>query len=118
MQLLDYRVDKVREGYHLKLFWKCLKDMRRNYKVFVHFYTDGDRPFMNADFHPTNNKYPTAFWRTGEIIVDEVTITGDIPEDIQLFVGVYNEKTMVRLPVSGKLADAPENIQGVKIYES
>jgi hypothetical protein len=118
MQLLAHQTKHVQEGYRVKLFWKCLKEMSRNYKVFVHIYTDEDKLFVTADFHPTNNKYPTAFWRAGEIIVDEVQISGDMPEDIQIFIGIYNEQTMDRFPVTNKQADAPENIQGVKVFES
>ena len=118
MQLLAHQTKYVQEGYRVKLFWKCLKEMRRNYKVFVHIYTDEDKLFVTADFQPTNNKYPTAFWRAGEIIVDEVQISGDMPEDIQIFIGVYNAQTMDRFPVTNKQADAPENIQGVKVFES
>ena len=118
MQLLDYRIKKVQEGYHGKFYWKCLREMKSNYKVFVHLYGEDDTLFQSADFHPTGDKYPTAFWREGEIIIDEVKISGDMPEDIRIFIGIYNEKTMDRLPVSGKPADAQENVRGVKIFEA
>jgi hypothetical protein len=115
VSLLDYEFQKTQDRYRLILFWECLDRMDKNYKVFVHVYDEENMPLYNADHYP-HPRYKTSLWRKGEVIRDEVTLPSGLLVPFHIYVGLYDEITLEKMPVKGKPLDSPENIMGVKIH--
>ena len=115
VSLLDYEFQKTQDRYRLILFWECLDRMDKNYKVFVHVYNAENMPIYNADHYP-HPRYKTSLWRKGEVIRDEVTLPSGLLVPFHIYVGLYDETTLEKMPVAGKPLDDPENIMGVKIH--
>lgn len=116
IRLLGHRITKEEGGYKISFFWECLNPIDRNYKIFVHVKDGDDRPLLSADHYPADGKYPTYNWRRGEIIREEIHIAKTLLPNSHIYVGIYEESTMSRLPVLNKPLDNPENIVGVRIY--
>lgn len=117
IKLLDYEVKETPEGYALVFLWECLNAIDLHYKVFVRVKANDreNKMILSADHYP-NRDYPTFKWRKGEIIKDVVTITAVLPKDFHIYIGLYEETIAARLLVQGKSQDAPENINGVRIF--
>jgi hypothetical protein len=67
---------KPGESFTVRLFWKCVARMRRQYAVFVHFTGPGR---FQADHAPARGRLSTSQWVEGEIVRDEFTAT--VPDD-------------------------------------
>lgn len=65
---------KVSRGddFTMTLFYKVLRPVGGNWKVFVHF--DGGQRF-NGDHAPIRERCPTADWQAGDYIVDTFTVS-------------------------------------------
>ena len=116
LKLLDYQITKKDGKYTLIFFWECLDIIERDYKVFVHVKDQHDNPLLNADHYPGDNQYPTYDWKKGGVIKDEVDITAPLPENVRVYIGVYEEATMSRLPVNNSMENDPVNTLGVRIF--
>jgi hypothetical protein len=104
----------VRAGdtVRLTLYWQALADPLPEWLVFVHAYWPGGEagqsgvpaePFAQSDGAPCVQTWPTTRWLTGEIVVDERTLT--LPTDYTgeaavLVVGMYAWPSLERLPAS------------------
>jgi hypothetical protein len=106
--------DIARPGDELTvaLWWNSDGMVKGNYKVFCHILSeDGDIVAQDDDI-PVNGVRPTPGWRTDETIEDSCRIVlGTEVEagDYRLGVGMYDPKTMIRLPAydseGGRLSD-------------
>lgn len=115
VNLLGSQIIRSKDGYKLILFWECLNDIDLNYKIFVHVSDMHNKPVLNLDHYPVNNKYPVPEWRKGEIIRDEVNINAVLPEVFHINVGIYEETLGERLLLKDKPKDDPDNISGIRI---
>ena len=115
VNLLGYEFQKTQGKYRLTLLWECLETMDKNYKVFVHVYNEENMPVYNADHYP-HSTYKTSLWRKGEVIRDEVSLPVELSIPFHIYVGLYDEITLDKMPLEGKAPESPENIMGVKIH--
>lgn len=116
IKLLDYKITKGEGEYKLTFFWECLNPIDKNYKIFVHVIDPEGRPLLNADHYPASGKYPTNYWRKGELIREEIGIASALPANFHIYVGIYEEETMSRLSVNNERKDNADGSNGVKIY--
>jgi hypothetical protein len=83
------------------LYWKPSQQLTTDYSVFVHLVDEDLNIYAQRDsLNP--GRYPTRLWRTGEYNEDshEVLVPpGTPPGDYLLGVGLYDQTTMVRLPI-------------------
>jgi hypothetical protein len=111
IKLLGYDLprEKVAPGeeLNLTLYWTPLQEMETRYTNFVHLLgpqnpTSGSPIWGQKDNEPCLGYYPTAVWREGEIIRDQIsfTVAEDAPPGIyELSVGFYTWPDFQRLPV-------------------
>ena len=104
--LLGYDLDRtsVRPGgtLRLTLYWQALTRMETSYTVFAHLIDDQNRIWGQKDNPPVKGTYPTTGWLPGEVVIDEYEIAVDATApagEYQIEVGMYDLKTMQRLPV-------------------
>ena len=98
--LLGYDMAQDEQTLHLDLYWQAGKQIEANYKVFVHLFDPATEAIpVQVDRQPLNGVYPTSWWRAGEVIADQVTLSiADLtPGDYALAVGIYDVDTDVRL---------------------
>jgi hypothetical protein len=88
----------------LQVAWQPLRRFSQDLKIFVHLVDSGGHVLAQFDGQPQQGIYPTSQWIPGEVIVDTYPIS--MPVDLpvgpyRVFVGLYDEATMLRLPVAG-----------------
>ncbi len=94
------------------MYWQALSTLGEDFTVFVHL-TDADGHILaQADSRPRGGAYPTLLWDRNEAVEDEhmLIVPGDLaPGSYQIRVGLYQLRTMQRLPALGpdghRLAD-------------
>jgi hypothetical protein len=59
---------KVGDSPDIGLCFRVLERVRRNYKLFVHIDTRGNR--IGADHYPLEGDFPTNYWLPGDIVCD------------------------------------------------
>lgn|GEM_PF-1180568 len=111
-QVTGYRLSAI--GLHpgdalrVTVYWQPLDFTPGPYTVFVHLAAPETGVIAQQDIYPGGGTYPTDVWVLGRPFVDTyyLHVPPDAPatEDAQIFLGLYNEATGERLPVSG--ADA------------
>jgi hypothetical protein len=93
--------DGLAAGDRLKarLVWRALAEMDHNYTAFVHLRGPGDVMWGQHDGQPAAGRYPTSYWRQGEIVADEheFVVSEEAAGDGQLLAGMYLLETMERL---------------------
>ena len=64
-----------------KFYWRSIKEVDKNWKVFVHFESSKKNKRRNFDHVPVGGLYETTRWRPGQIIEDihTETLPGDFP---------------------------------------
>ncbi len=85
------------------LVWQAGGPTDRRYKVFVHLRDETNRILAQHDTEPAGGAAPTSGWQAGEVVVDEhpLTFPADMPPGTyDLFVGLYEEATGMRLPLA------------------
>ena len=105
----DLQQEEVAPGdeINLTLYWSPLQEMETRYTAFVHL-LGPQNPANNSpiwgqkDSEPCHGFYPTAVWREGEIIRDQVSfeVAADAPLGVhELSVGFYTWPDFQRLAV-------------------
>jgi hypothetical protein len=77
--------------------------MSEDYTVFTHLVAADGRIVAQQDNQPSEGRYPTSIWDTGEVVVDRyrLTIAPDAPgSEYHLEVGMYLLSTLERLKVA------------------
>lgn len=106
IRLAGYEMAQADRTVTLNLAWLALRDIDRNYKVFVHvFDLATEKIVAQSDVMPRNNAYPTSRWLQGEVITDAITLSlTDAPAGAyHIAIGLFDESG--RLPISGASAD-------------
>lgn len=78
------------ERFTLRLVWRATQRSGRKYEVFVHL--DGPGGRAHGDHEPVHGLYPTQFWDTGDVVVDEVSMRVPAhyaPGTYTFYVGLY-----------------------------
>ncbi len=108
IRLVGYRLadTAVRPGEtaSVHLYWQAGAPLATDYTVFVHLYDETGRLWGTGDRQPLAGQYPTSQWQPGEIVGDVQAVRLDPqapPGSYRLAVGLYDLKTMRRLPLRG-----------------
>lgn len=102
--LLDYNLKgPLRHGatIRLTLYWQALKEMEKDYTVFVHVVDEEGTVWGQWDSQPVSGERPTSGWKRGEVIKDAYKISIDVEgpkEGYEIRVGMYLAETGERLP--------------------
>lgn len=105
--LLDYKLEgPLRHGatIRLTLYWQALKEMEKDYTVFVHVVDEEGTVWGQWDSQPVSGERPTSGWERGEVIEDAYKISIDVEgprEGYKIKVGMYLVETGERLPTEG-----------------
>lgn len=105
--LLDYKLEgPLRHGatIRLTLYWQALKEMEKDYTVFVHVVDEEGTVWGQWDSQPVSGERPTSGWKRGEVIEDAYKISIDVEgprERYEIKVGMYLVETGERLPTEG-----------------
>jgi uncharacterized membrane protein len=102
IRLVGYDLQPSASSLPLTLYWQALDPLLARHKIFVHL-VGGAGPSdigAQADVWP---HLPTTGWTAGEYLSDRVTL--DLPADLPpgrytLLLGLYDEATGARLPVT------------------
>ncbi len=110
----DLAEGRIRPGQalHLTLYWRALAEMKTSYKVFTHLLDGADKLWGQKDSIPGKGQFPTTGWLPGEIIIDryEIEVAPDAPlGEYVLEIGMYDELSGARLPVSGAKGKGQED---------
>ncbi|MCL4466650.1 MAG: glycosyltransferase family 39 protein [Chloroflexi bacterium] len=107
IELLGFDLDSVSlrrdRPLRLTLYWRCLGPVGGNYTAFAHLLGPGDVVWGQHDSPPLDGGRPTAGWAKGEVLTDVYDLSlrpGAPAGTYQIEVGLYDPKTMERLPVS------------------
>lgn len=97
-------------GKTLKLthYWQVKQPPGEGWKLFVHLGPQKGA-YVNADHSPIRGRYPESYWKAGEIIRDQhsVTLPAKWPApDVEVYVGFY------RGPQRMRVAKGPQDGQG------
>jgi hypothetical protein len=117
VRLLGHNIEsgfRPGDGIHLILFWNALREMEKDYTVFVHLVDEGGNIGGQKDNPPVDGFYPTTQWEEGEIVRDQydLIISSDAqPGDYWLEVGMYLAETGERLVI----VDGNGNVVGDKV---
>jgi 4-amino-4-deoxy-L-arabinose transferase-like glycosyltransferase len=103
--------DQARPGelLLLRLYWRAVAALPRDYTVFVHLLDGTGRLVAQADSEPRNGAYPTSAWVAGDVIPDDhvLSLPADlVPGDYTLSVGLYLAPDGPRRPLTSQSGDA------------
>ena len=84
---------------HLQLDWSAMRDIERDYKLFVHLFDDAGELIGQVDTMPRDWTAPTSGWRAGDGVSDLVSLdTCGLPAgDYTLSMGLYDAASQERL---------------------
>jgi tetratricopeptide (TPR) repeat protein len=99
--LQGYTLNTTDEGIGLTLYWQADAQPPEDYQVFVHVLDAAGEMIAQDDGAPVQDRYPTSQWRTGVTIADQHMIpVENLPDDFQVYVGLYRLSDNTRLPVT------------------
>lgn len=104
INLIGYDLETLSESHQVRvtLHWKVLEDIPDNYVVFIHLRDTPIHVYAQNDSQPRRGWYPTSWWQSGEVVLDEHTITlteQPPPGALDLYLGLYDPTTGIRLAV-------------------
>ena len=105
----------VRPGEELAvtIYWRIESRTDVPYAVFLHLYESGVGSITQLDTYPGLGNYATTVWDPGRMFADiyRLRVPPDAPSvgDARLVLGLYDEQTGQRLPVTGANAGSPED---------
>ncbi len=100
------------ETLAVTVYWQALARTPSPYTVFVHLYSPEAGSLAQRDTYPGLGNYATTLWDPGRVFVDTYRL--DLPNDVPatqavILLGLYDEATGQRLPVTGADAGPAEN---------
>jgi len=115
-RVLGYKLStqSARPGEELAvtIYWLPQSRTDKPYIIFVHLYEPSLGSLTQRDTSPGAGNYATTVWDPGRAFVDTYRLR--LPEDAppvssaKILLGLYNEQTMQRLPVTGADAGSAE----------
>ena len=88
----------------VSLAWQSLKNMDRDYTLFVHLVDNKGELWSQIDSQPLGGTYPTSKWIDGETVIDKVELPlgQDLPSgNYYIEAGWYQLDSMERLSAAG-----------------
>jgi hypothetical protein len=114
---VDTEIVSPGKAFTLTHYWKVLKPISDEWKLFVHLESpDSKKSHLNADHVPINGKYPLHIWKTGEIIRDihRVSVPATWPGNaVEIYVGAW--KGPLRMKITAGPHDAENRVLAVKL---
>jgi len=99
---LDRAVVHPGETLQVTLYWEVLHPIEQNYSVFVQFFGRGRQGIGQRDTYPGLGNFPTSQWQPGTIVIDTIPVpissNASAPALVRIDAGLYELKTMTRLP--------------------
>jgi hypothetical protein len=97
--LVDGEPVAAGERLRVRLVWKALAEMERNYTAFVHLRNVDGTLWGQHDGQPVGGSHPTSIWRQGEEVADEheFIVSHGAAGVGELVAGMYHLQTMERL---------------------
>lgn len=106
IRLLGYEFSTERaepgQTVSFSFVWQAIKDLDEHYMLFVHLLNMDNQNGGIKDGPPTRNLYPTRYWRAGEVIRDQRTVTipaNAAPGVYRVEIGFYPLTNYQRLEV-------------------
>ena len=106
IELLGYEPmpDAIRAGESIpiKLFWRPLRSPATDYTIFIQLRNGANVTVASADHQPYKGLLPFSRWAVGEVMPETtwLHLPADLPPgNFTLFVGLYDQSTLERLPV-------------------
>ncbi len=96
--LIGYRLDRIKNGVRVVLYWRATQKIENNMQVFVHIADASGQVLAQDDSVPVEGTYPTIAWQASELIVDAHDIKTSISGAFTIFVGMYDPATSIRSP--------------------
>ncbi len=103
--LVGYELDRTQlrpgDSLLLTLHWRATGRTSSSYTTFTHLLDAGHQIRGQTDSVPCAGSCPTTSWLDGEFIADQYSINVDTdapPGEYQIGIGMYDPKTMLRLP--------------------
>ena len=92
-----------RRKFFLEVRWQAIKPPAQSYKIFAHLVDSNGNLLDQVDVYPQAGARPTDTWLPGEVIVDTYAFTspGSKKDISQVWLGFYDEATLMRLPALG-----------------
>jgi hypothetical protein len=83
----------------VSLVWEALRDLDRDYEVFVHLRDRPENAYAQSDSAPRDGWYPTHLWRRGETVEDThvLSLPAGTSPPLSLYVGVVDPAADNRL---------------------
>ncbi len=102
--------------FKVTFVFRVLRDPGRNWQLFVH--TDGPGPRMNGDHEAVGGRYPTRYWRAGDFIRDQITVS--IPSTYRagtytVYMGFFDGGDRMRLDGGNHDRDNRAIVVGVNV---
>ncbi len=101
----EFSPEQIKAGdtVHLAVQWHVLQKPDADLTTLVHIGQPDQPPLATGDRPPLQGDYPTRVWEAGEVIDDIYPLV--LPADLEagrypLWIGLYDSKSLVRLPVS------------------
>lgn len=94
----------------ISLVWQPTRETPVSYSVFVHAVDAAGRTVAQSDAIPAAYDRPTTSWLPGEFIVDRHELGALPPGEYQVFVGLYEARSGVRLAPVGKGAQEDNRV--------
>ncbi|MDY0062812.1 MAG: carbohydrate-binding family 9-like protein [Myxococcota bacterium] len=104
------------EPFTLTWYWRCRKELDRDYQVFVHLDSDTGGYRMNLDHHPVQGMHPIQHWKKGQIIKDvqQERLDGAFPAGAAtLWVGVFLDDTRLPVAAGGPTTDGASRVKAL-----
>jgi hypothetical protein len=116
LRLLGYDLEAEEgSGYRLRLYWTAERALPESYTIFAHLRDTPTTAFSQSDQMPRQGAYPTTYWRTGELVIDEhwLPVPEPAPTSLQLVLGVYTGERRLLVAVDGGPLEVEAVLQNV-----
>ena len=93
----------------ITLYWRALSEMETDYTTFLHILDEAGQVVAQVDHVPGDGAFPTTGWLPGEVVADRFAVPWSAEMGTsaqQLEIGVYDPRTLERLPVLGQAGQA------------
>jgi 4-amino-4-deoxy-L-arabinose transferase-like glycosyltransferase len=108
------------ETLRLTVYWQALQPIETDFTTFAHLVAPDGALVGQNDHWPRNWTYPTSFWVSGEVVVDEYTVPIDAaaaPGKYDLLVGWYDGNGIRLAGIDGREQPLPNNVLSLAMVE-
>jgi hypothetical protein len=117
LQLAGFSLRHTEEGLEVKLRWRSLKPVDRDYWCFGHVLDHSDNVAGYLDHQILNGDPPTRIWKTGDTALERLLFRLPAPrsaENYRLRLGLFDRTSGERLPISS--SDFPRTDKDTAVF--